>query len=66
MANNMERVKRREGRLSEKSCVGEGSEGWTEWERRRERPPPPPCRFGAGGANCSRGKPFALKTLGFQ
>lgn len=40
MANNMEQVKRREGRLSEKSCVGEGSEGRTEWERRRDRPPP--------------------------
>lgn len=45
MANNMEQVKRRGGRLSEKCCVGgkqarakgsEGSEGWTEWERRRE------------------------------
>lgn len=72
MANNMEQVRRRGGRLSEKCCVG-GKQAQAKGKRREWRVDRtgkaarlPPCRFGACGANCSSGKPFALKTLGFQ
>lgn len=71
MTNNLEQVKRRRARLSEKCCV-RGKQTLAkgqprEWRvDRMGKAARPPCRFGAGGANCSSGKTFALYNLGFQ